>query len=73
MALTAEVQIELGVIGLAQAGYANLYDTQVLEAGKTDLELAKDDVRSLDIASALTDVGESRYAYVSGSKVYAVP
>ncbi|MDE7011554.1 MAG: hypothetical protein K2O93_10100, partial [Oscillospiraceae bacterium] len=52
--------------------FANLYDTQVLAEGKTNLELAKDDVRSLNITSQVTDIGESRYAYVSGSTVYAL-
>ena len=52
--------------------YANLYDTQVLGTGKTDFEIAKDDVRSLNIASELTAIGEAHYAYVSGSTVYAL-
>ena len=52
--------------------FANLYDTQVLAEGKTNLELAKDDVRSLNITSQVTDIGVSRYAYVSGSTVYAL-
>ncbi|MCI8420440.1 MAG: hypothetical protein HFF79_08075, partial [Oscillospiraceae bacterium] len=47
--------------------YADLYSTQVLNEGKTDLQEANGTIRSLDITSALTDIGESRYAYIIDS------
>ena len=48
--------------------YANLYDTATLAEGKTNLEV-DGVVRSLDVGTELTDVGESRYAYVTGKTV----
>ena len=44
--------------------YADLYSGAALPAGKTEL-----DGRVIDIATEITDIGESRYAYVTGSKV----
>ncbi len=41
--------------------FANLYGTSVLADGKTNLEVAKDDIRTLDIATEITAIGE-RYA-----------
>ena len=51
---------------------ANLYGEDVLAAGKTELEIAENDIRSLDYVSGLTDIGESRYAYIRGSEVLAL-
>ena len=47
--------------------YANLYDTEALADGKTQLG-----DRVLNVSTALTDIGEARYAYVSGKTVYAI-
>lgn len=47
--------------------YADLDDSSPLAEGKTRL-----DNRTLDYSSQLTDIGESRYAYVVGSTVLAL-
>ena len=53
--------------------YANLNGARVLGADKTDLQVAgKDAPTRLAIGTELTDIGESRYAYVTGSKVLAM-
>ncbi|MCI9433293.1 MAG: hypothetical protein HFF70_12865, partial [Oscillospiraceae bacterium] len=52
--------------------FANLYGTSVLANGKTNFEVAKDDIRSLDITTELTDMGERQHAYIAGSKVLAM-
>ena len=52
--------------------FADLYSSQVLAEGRTNLEVAEDDIRSLAITTEITDIGESRYAYISGSKVLAM-
>ena len=51
--------------------FADLKSTQVLPVGQTQLE-TKDGVRDLATTTAITDVGESRYAYITGSKVLAM-
>ena len=51
--------------------YADLYDDDTLAEGKTELE-TKDGTRVLNYATELTDIGEARYAYVSGKTVYAM-
>ncbi len=52
--------------------FADLYSNQVLNEGLTNLEVAEDDIRSLAITTEITDIGESRYAYITGSKVLAM-
>ena len=52
--------------------FANLYGDSVLAEGKTNFEVKKDDVRRLDITSQLTDIGESFYAYTTGSRVLTI-
>ena len=49
--------------------YANLYSTSVLANGKTNLEVAKDDIRSLDVATEITDIGMRQHVYITGSTV----
>ena len=51
--------------------YADLYSASTLAEGKTELE-TEDGIRALNCATALTDIGEARYAYVSGKTVYAI-
>ena len=51
--------------------FADLYSEDVLPEGKTDFEVAEGDVRRLDKGTELTDIGESRIAYISGSTVLA--
>ena len=51
--------------------YADLYSGAALAEGKTELETA-DGTRALNYATAVTDLGEARYAYVSGKTVYAM-
>ena len=51
---------------------ADLYSEEVLAEGKTNLEIAENDIRTLDITSTLDDIGESHYAYIVGSKVLAL-
>ncbi|MCI9432185.1 MAG: hypothetical protein HFF70_07125, partial [Oscillospiraceae bacterium] len=52
--------------------FADLYSDQVLSEGRTNLEIAENDIRSLAITTEITDIGESRYAYITGSKVLAM-
>ena len=54
--------------------YANLQDdaAKVLAEGKTQMRVAAGDVRTLDLGTELTDLGESRFAYIQGSKVLAI-
>ena len=51
--------------------FADLYDTEPLAAGKTQLE-TEDKTYTLAYSTDLTDIGEARYAYVTGSKVLAI-
>ena len=48
--------------------YANLYGSDVLADGKTNLEVAKDDVRTLDIATEITAIGERYALYTQDTK-----
>ena len=47
--------------------YADLYDTEPLKAGKTELDVDGESYM-LDYATALTDIGEARAAYVTEGK-----
>ena len=51
---------------------ADLYSEEVLAEGKTNLEVAENDIRTLDYTTTLDDIGESRYAYIVDSKVLAL-
>ena len=51
--------------------FADLKSTQVLDKGQTQLQ-TEDSLRDLAISTRITDVGESRYAYITGSKVLAM-
>lgn len=52
--------------------YANLNGPRVIGANKTDLQVAGEEgTRRLDKGTLITDIGESRYAYVTSSKVLA--
>ncbi|MBD5148841.1 MAG: S-layer homology domain-containing protein [Oscillibacter sp.] len=53
--------------------YANLNGSRVIGKDKTDLQVAGETTtRRLDIGTEITDIGESRYAYVTSSKVLAM-
>ena len=52
--------------------FADLYSASVLANGRTNFEVAKDDIRSLDITTELTDMGERQHAYITGSKVLSM-
>ncbi len=47
--------------------YANLYGDTVLADGKTRLEVAKDDIRTLDLGTRITDIGERRALYTQNT------
>ena len=51
---------------------ADLYSEEVMAEGKTNLEVAENDIRTLDYTTTLDDIGESRYAYIVDSKVLAL-
>ena len=53
--------------------YADLNSDQVLPEDKTDLQVAdEENPRRLAIGTKITDIGESRYAYITGPKVLAM-
>ena len=51
--------------------YADLYSDSPLRAGRTELDVDGDSY-VIDYASTLEDIGEARYAYVTGSTVLAL-
>ena len=51
--------------------YANLEDDSVLAEGKTGFDV-KGSTRTLDYGTELTDIGESRFAYLQNSKVLSI-
>ena len=60
------------VAGVVTANeYADLYDTNTLRAGKTELKM---DGKSytVDYTTTLEDIGEARAAYITGSTVLAI-
>ena len=53
--------------------FADLNSNYVLGKGKTNLQVADEEsLRNLAITTEITDIGESRYAYITGSKVLAM-
>jgi hypothetical protein len=53
--------------------FADLNSTQVLPVGQTQLQVeGEENLRSLAISTEITDIGESRYAYITGAKVLAM-
>ena len=51
--------------------YANLKDDEVLAEGKTGFEV-EGTTRTLDYGTELTDIGESRFAYIQNAKVLSI-
>ena len=51
--------------------YADLYDTNTLRAGRTELDVGGDSY-VIDYTSTLEDIGESRTAYITGSTVLTI-
>ena len=51
--------------------FADLNSAQVLDEGMTQIELADGTIKDLAITTEITDIGESRYAYITGTKVLA--
>ena len=49
--------------------YADLYSASVLAKGKTNLEVSKDDIRSLDVTTEITDIGMRQHVYLTGHTV----
>ena len=61
------------VTGVVTANeFADLYDTDVLAEGKTSLEVAPGDVRTLNYSTDLTDIGEKQNAYITNTEVLAM-
>ena len=52
--------------------FADLYSASVLANGRTNFEVAKDDIRGLDISTEITDIGMRQLAYIAGSRVLSM-